>query len=270
MSTGKVPLSLQDYRIALTLAADDPISPAAELLDREAALYYYPVSQTLPSDHMDALEDSLRQCAAGTMRWLLLPTPCAVVACWETLVRLNLAAEALQRAKIALYGAKTQLAFAHHFPTLHPARVAADSHLHMVEMLDITPGDRVVVPVAQRTRVDWPTLLASSGAEVLAPPAYRLLLGRGGDDLPGLLWGGLVDAVVFFTENSVRHFMIRLKAEGGTGDMLHHVVVAALDAPTAQAAQAYGIPHVVLPTESNFAALAEALAASFAVAAPLT
>jgi uroporphyrinogen-III synthase len=268
MSTGKVPPSLQGCRIALTVAADDPISPAAELLDREAALFYYPVAQTLPPDDISALDNSLRECAAGTVRWLLLPTPRAVEATAEALARLNLGAADLQQVSIALYGAKTQLGFAHHFPTLRPARVAADSHPHMVELLDLSPGDRVVVPVAQRTRVDWPTLLAASGVEVLAPAAYRLLLGQGGDDLPGLLWGGLIDAVVFFTENSVRHFMIRLKAEGGTGDMLRHVVVAALDAPTAQAAQAYGFTHVVLPTEPTFAALAEALAGALSVAAP--
>ena len=92
-------------------------------------------------------------------------------------------------------------------------------------------------------------------------------MGRGGDDLPGLLWGGLIDAIVFFTENGVRHFVIRLKVEGGSLDMLGDVVVACLDAQTAEAAKAYDLNVQVLPNDGTFAALAENLAHFFSTEA---
>src|SRR5690606_23800815 len=99
------------------------------------------------------------------------------------------------------------------------------THEQLINAMQLTPDDAVVIPIAQRSRADWPELIASHGASADIVAAYRLLLGRGGDDVPGLLWEGNVDALFFLTENSVRHFAIRLKAEGGTLDMLNDVVV---------------------------------------------
>ena len=78
--------------------------------------------------------------------------------------------------------------------------------------------------------------------------------------LPGLLWAGVVDAVVFTSEANVRYFARRLAAEGGSLAMLDHVCVACLEPPTAQAAQALGLRVQVVPAEHSPHALALALA----------
>ena len=72
--------SLQGCRIALITAADDAYTPANQLRDREAALLFYPASQTLPPDSYDELDAALSRCQRGEVDWLLLTTPCAVEA----------------------------------------------------------------------------------------------------------------------------------------------------------------------------------------------
>ena len=263
MPSSKVIPTLQGCRIALTIAADDPFSPAAQLADREAQLFFYPVAQVLPPDSYNELDAALQRCGRGEIDWLLLTTPCAVEAVAERLRSLQIDPSTVNDLKFAFYGAKTRLTAASLFPSWKSALPEFATHQQQVEALQPGAEETVVIPTALRSRVDWPNLLRATGAETLAVPAYRLLLGRGGDDLPGLLWGGLVDAVLFFTENSVRHFVIRLKVEGGSLDMLGDVVVAAFDAQTAAAAQAYGLHVQVVPAQPTLDALAESLAAHF-------
>lgn len=258
--------SLQGYRIALTIAADAPISPAGELRAREAALFYYPVSQTLPPNGYDELDSALRRCRQGEVQWLLLTTPCAVEAVNQRLAELQIDPSALSSVKIALYGGTTRLTVQSLAPSWSSAIADQSTHRHFVAAMNLSAGDTVVVPLALHSRADWQPLLESAGAETVAVPAYRLILGRGGDDLPGLLWGGLIDAIVFLTENNVRHFAIRLKAEGGSLDMLGDVVVACLDAQTAAAARAYDLNVKVVPEQPAYATLAAALAHYFEAA----
>jgi uroporphyrinogen-III synthase len=179
------------------------------------------------------------------------------------MAQLKLAPDALSQAKIALYGAKTRITANALFPSWGAARILEGSHEKAIAALQLNDSDVVVIPVAQRTRSDWAAAIRTSGAQAQIVPAYRLLLGRGGDDLPGMLWGGLVDAIIFFTENSVRHFVIRLKAEGGTLDMLGDVVVASMDEQTATAAAAYGLHTQLLPPKPDYASLAETVAYYF-------
>jgi uroporphyrinogen-III synthase len=251
--------SLQGCRIALTIDADDPFSPASELAEREAAIFYYPVAQTLPPNGYDELDALLLRCQQGEITWLLLPTPCAVEAVAERMAQLEMTADALTETKLALYGAKTHIVAHSIFPNWHSPLLPASTHEELVALMKLQPGDTVVIPLALHSRANWNDLVYATGASALSAPAYRLILGRGGDDLPGLLWGGLIDAIVFFTENSVRHFAIRLKVEGGSLDMLGDVVVACFDPQTAAAAKAYDLNVQILPSEGTFAALAESL-----------
>jgi uroporphyrinogen-III synthase len=258
-----MPPTLQGCRIALTVAADDPLSPADHLRRLEADLLYYPVAQMLPPDSYDELDAILRRCRQGEIDWLLLTAPRAVVAVEERMTQLAFGPAEMSQVKLALYGAMTRWTLAELFPTWESALPHADTHQQLVDAMQLGPHQTVALPLAMRNRTDWPALLYAKQADVLVAPAYRLLLGRGGDDLPSLLWGGIVDAVVFLTENNVRHFVTRLNMEGGTPAMLDHVVVAALDPQTAAAAHAFGLHVQVLPTSYTPAALALALAQFF-------
>lgn len=263
MPANKTFPSLQGCRIALTVAPDDPHSPADDLRMREAALFFYPVAQMLPPDSYDALDQALQDLQRGNATSLLLTTPYAVEAVAERMAHLKLAHDALSQAKIELYGAKTRITAQALFPSWGATLALEGSHDEAMAALQLGDADVVVVPVAQRMRSDWAAAIQTTGAQAQLVPAYRLLLGRGGDDLPGMLWGGLVDAIVFLTEDSVRHFVIRLKAEGGTLDMLGDVVVASMDAQTVAAAAAYGLHTRIMPPKPDYVLLAETLAHYF-------
>jgi uroporphyrinogen-III synthase len=255
--------SLQGCRVALTIAPDDPASPASELGAREAVILHYPVAQWVPPDSYDALDEALTRGRAGAAKWLLLTTPFTVEAVAQRMAELGSSTAGIREARLALFGAKTVLTAAKLMPDWHAAVTHSGTHAEMIAAMQLTTGDTVLLPIAQRSRSDWKDQLAATGAEVDAPSAYRLLLGRGGDDLPGLLWGGLVDAVIFLTENSARHFSIRLKAEGGTLDMLRDVIIACLDGPSAATARAYGLTVHVISPSGDYDALARSLAHRF-------
>jgi uroporphyrinogen III methyltransferase / synthase len=259
--------TLQGCRIALTIAADAPHSPADHLRKLEADLLFYPVAQMLPPDSYDELDAVLQRCRLGEIDWLLLTTPRTVEAVKERMTQLAFGPAEMSSVKLAIYGAMTRLTLAERFPTWESALPHFDTHQQLVDAMQLGPNQAVALPLAIRSRADWPDLVRAGQAEVITAPAYRLLLGRGGDDLPGLLWGGIVDAVVFLTENNVRHFITRLNMEGGTPAMLDHVVVAALDPQTAAAARAFGLHVQVLPTSYTFAALATAIAQYFSTEA---
>jgi uroporphyrinogen-III synthase len=254
---------MRGRRVALTIDADDAHSPANTLRDFDAYVLHYPVAQTLPPDNYDALDAALERCRQGEADWLLLTTPRAVETVAERMSALKIEPSDFRTLKLALFGAMTRLTANELFPKWQSALPHHHSHEQLVDAMALKKGDRVIVPLAQRTRTDWPDLLAADGASAVTVPAYRLLLGRGGDDLPGLLWGGMVDALVFLSENSVRHFVIRLKIEGGSLDMLDDVVIACLDRQTAAAAEAYSLKVHVVPQEYTTAALAESLAHFF-------
>ncbi len=267
MPVNQAPPSLQGRRVALTLAADDPFSPADALRQAKAALLYYPVIQTLPPDSYDSLDNALKQSFGGEVDWLLLTTPCAVEAVASRLTHLGIAAADKPSAKVAYYGAKTQITAAALITTwqsaLPPGATTAATHEEMVSALRIGTGSQVAIPLAQRSRANWSELVTATGATLLDAPAYRLILGRGGDDLPALLWGGFVDSVIFLTENSLRHFSVRLKVEGGSLDMLRDVVVACLDQQTAAAARIFGLHVHVIPEQPTYDALVAGLAHHF-------
>lgn len=263
MSTNKLTPSLQGYRIALIGTSDDPITPSSDLLARAADILYFPVAQTLPPDSLAGLDTALTRSAQGEVQWLLLTTPSAVEAVAERVTHLDISPAALQQVKLALYGAKTTLTAATLLPDWPNALPFFSTRQQLVDAMRLTAADRVVIPLAQHAHPDWASLIEASGAEAIAVPAYRLILERGGDDLPGMLWGGQVDAIVFLTESSVRHFTIRLKLEGGSLDMLNDVLIACLDPQTAGAAQAYNLNAQVISATGDFADLAERLARTF-------
>lgn len=260
MSTNQPTPSLHGCRIALIGASDDPISPASDLLARGAEAVYYPAAQLLPPDNDAALEMALTRCIEGEAEWLLLPTPHAVEAVAAWLTRQEMTPDALHPVKLALYGTMTALTAASHLPNVTSALPPSTTHQQLIDAMNLTQDDRVIVPLTQHARSDWSNLIDSTGAEAITVPAYRLIVGRGGDDLPGMLWGGLIDALVFLTESSVRHFSIRLKLEGGSLDMLEDVAIVCLDPQTAIAARAYDLNVHITATDGDFATLAESIA----------
>lgn len=263
-STATERATLQGRRIALTINDDAVLSPADALRELDAYVLHYPVAQMLPPDSFEELDAALGRSRRGEINWILFTTPRSVEAVAERLAHLQIDPTTLKKVKIAFFGAMTRLVAEAIFPNWKSPLPHFNSHDELIDAMNLNGKSNVLVPMALHSRSNWAGLLAATRATVHAIPAYRLLVGRGGDDLPGMLWGGLVDAVIFLTENSVRHFSIRLKTEGGSLDMLGDVTIACLDPLTAAAARAYGLKVSVIPEEYTLASLVEQLARHFA------
>jgi uroporphyrinogen-III synthase len=226
----------------------------------EAAILYYPLEECLPPESFDELDNALRQWQSGKVAWLLMPSPFAVDAVADRLDVLTLKRDTRVKSNFAFFGALTQLAAKQRLPIGETDLAISTSHADLVLAMQLNDESNVAIALAEHSRTDWPHRFAAVGAKASVVPAYRLRLAHGGDDLPGALWGGLVDAIIFLTEESVRHFSTRLKAEGGTLDMLKHVVVCCLDAPTVAAARAFGLHIHVSPSDQTIPTLVEHLA----------
>jgi uroporphyrinogen-III synthase len=136
----------------------------------------------------------------------LLPTASAVIVLAEAMNQLNISPRQIQKVRIAAYGANTRAAVQEllHLNVNHTPE--AGSHLELVRAMRITPGARVLLPLAAGLRADWLNLLQGMGAQVTAVTAYRAIMCKDGDEVPAILWSGHIDAIAFNSETNVRYF----------------------------------------------------------------
>lgn len=260
--------TLEGRKIALTSSADDPFTPAPHLAALGAELIFYPSAEPVPVEETADLDQALHRAAQGGYDWLILPTRGAVSAVADRLSQLGLKPQDLQPVKLAAYGAMTHQSLDHLLPGVKSEIGETANHAELVKALRLAPGARVLILQPARARTDWVQLFEGFQAQVTSLPAYRLKLATGGDPLPSLLWSGAVDAIVFTSEDNVRHFAQRLTFEGGTLAMLDHVFVACIDPQTATAARNLGLHVQVVPSTHRPDTVAEELANFLAVRAP--
>ena len=60
---------------------------------------------------------------------------------------------------------------------------------YVAEAMKLKPGDRVLLPQSAMTRMNLAKCLRATGAEVTAINAYRTVIGKGGDPVPGAALG---------------------------------------------------------------------------------
>ncbi len=246
--------TLQGRRIGVALAADTPYSPGPAMAARGAELVHYPCEEMLPLDDTRELDDALRDVAAGKYDGLLLTTPDAVAALLARLDELGLDADLLHKTKIAAYGADTRLAL----------QALGRNGSSIQPTPDPEPGSRYLLPISAGRVSDWPERFQARDAHVNVVPAYRAHMRRDGDDLPGMLWAGSIDAMVFVSGDNVRHFATRLRHDGGTLAMLDHVPIACIDQLTQAAAAAFGLRASLVAPEPTPEGLAQVLSDHFA------
>lgn len=257
------PNSLAGLRIALARGPEEVNTAAPELIALGAEVVYYPCLELMRPENTAELDHALQALAAGEFDWLLLPTASAVIVLAESLNQLNISPHQIQKVRIAAYGANAR-ATAQELLHVDVNRIPeTGSHLEMVRAMRITPGTRVLLPLAAGLRADWDRLLQAMGAQVTAVTAYRAIMCRDGDEVPAMLWSGDIDAIAFNSETNVRYFAKRLQVEGGTLDMLDDVCVACIEPQTAAAARALGLRVNIVPHTHTAAGLAAALAEYF-------
>lgn len=249
--------------IGLALDADADYSPAPALAQQSAELIYYPCEEMLPLDDPSEFDAAIQALADGEYDGLLLTTPDAVAALLTRLDALGLERDMLHKAKIAVYGADTQLALQTQLGINGSPQHTTD-HAAFVAALDPQPGSRFLLPIPAGRTPTWTERLTAREARVTTVPAYRAHMRRDGDDLPGMLWAGSIDAMVFVSADNVQYFATRLRHDGATLAMLDHVTIACIDQSTANAAAIFGLHVALIAPDPTSESLAQALVDYFA------
>lgn len=256
---------LSGLHIGVALAADASYSPAPLLARQGAEISYYPCEEMLPLDDLSDLDKAIQDAAEGKFDRILVTTPESVLTLLQRIEALGLDAKRLQQSNLAVFGVDTQMALAAELgqPSADNEDMPTD-YASFVKALDVQPGNTYLLLVPAGRTPEWPEQISAQGAEVSIVPAYRAHMRRDGDDLPGLLWAGRIDTMVFVSADNVRYFATRLRHDGATLAMLDHVPVACIDQRTADTAATYGLRVPIIAPAPTPDALAQAIADYFA------
>ena len=249
---------LENRRIVNTRAEHQAAVLDDLLHARGAVTLEYPCLEIVPVDDASAFDAALRDLIAGRYHWLTLTSANTVFAL----------ARRLESAGLKLTGASFRSA------AIGPAtREAARRWLglesmvvseefvaeSMADAIPIRSGERVLLPESTIARTTLADMLRARGADVTVVPVYRTECGHGGEDVPGLLAQGKIDALTFTSTSTVTNFLERLAREGGRLDDLRGVCAACIGPVTADAARRGGFVNVLMPSEYTLTALAAAM-----------
>ena len=219
----------------------------------------YPCIDIAPALDPAPLDRALRQAAEGAFDWLVFTSANAVEAVDARLKALGMPAGQLVGARVAAVGPGTAAAVAGTFgiaAQLCPEEYLAEA---LAERLVAQHAQRVLVPQAEQAREALVRILEANGVKVEAVTAYRTVLGSGGVNVPGLLQGGRVDAVVFASPSAVDNMAVRFERENGDWDLVRKACIACIGPVTSAAAGRRGLRVQVLPQTHTIAALVDGL-----------
>lgn len=261
---GDIAGPLEGRRVLNTRAVHQAAELDALLSARGALPLAYPCIRIEPPRDCTALDEAVREAAAGSFDWLLLTSANAVHAIAGRLA--GLAVGPLPAGlHVAAIGTGTAQAAERELgrsPELVPDGARAEA---LLSALSLRPGLRVLLPQGELAR----PLLARELAErarVVAPIAYRTLVGSGGVDLPTLLATGQVDAVALTSPSTARNLAARLESDGVSLRALTSVPAACIGPLTADAAVRLGSP-IIAAREQSLAGLVDVLETFFSTVA---
>lgn len=216
----------------------------------------YPCIDIALPEEMVALEEALHDLVEGKYDWLLLTSANTVRIIADQLTALKLS---LSDVHIAVIGPKTAEAVEELLGM--GVDLAAQNYTAegLARALQPVAGLRFLLPQSEIARPVLANALRDHGADVTTIVAYRTVLGRGGDDIPGLLARGEIDAITFSSSSTVRNFVTRLESEGGSTSQLEGVCLAAIGPITAATMNSLDLEVTVTPQEYTMESLVVAL-----------
>ncbi|MBV7335770.1 uroporphyrinogen-III synthase [Chloroflexi bacterium TSY] len=256
-------LSLSGIRVAITRATHQ-VAEQRQLLERLGAIvYHYPTIAIVPPIDLAPLDQALENVRNGLYDWLILTSTNTVFALADRIQTLNMPLDVLAPLNVAVVGTTTKAAAIQQLGV--QVDVVPDSYTteSLAQTLNLTAGTRVLLPQSAIAKPTIQNSLEQQDVVVNTVEAYRTVVATGGDDVPGLLWEGQIDAITFTSASSVRYFYKRLTMEGGTMDMLDDVVVASIGPVTAEAVQAYGVRVSIVPSVHTIDGLTQGLVRYF-------
>jgi uroporphyrinogen-III synthase len=251
---------LNDKRVVVTRSADQVDELATLLRYYDAIPVFYPCIAIVPPQDTSALDRALLKASANEFEWLVFTSAHAIEAVVARLDPLNIT---LGHLKIAVIGPKTA----------RSARELLDTEVDFIASkyvaetlaseLNVTKGQRVLLPQSEIARPVLVERLTERGAIVTPVLAYRTVMGQGGDDVPSMLALGQIEAITFTSASTVHHFLARLLNEGGSRSDLEDICLAAIGPVTASALQDASLQATVIPSDYTVEAMVDALEVYF-------
>ncbi|GAB4569657.1 MAG: hypothetical protein Kow0077_02550 [Anaerolineae bacterium] len=234
------------------------------LLDSQGAVpVAYPCIAIAPPEDTDSLDRALTAAAEGEYDWLVVTSANTVRALADRLNVLGMGHDALRGLHVAAVGPATADAARDLLSVtiaLTPDEYIAES---LAEALARESGGRVLLPQSEIARPVLAERLRAAGLTVEAVTAYRTVQGTGGEDVPGLLAQGQIDAVTFTSSSTVENFFARLDSERPGLTLPATVCLACIGPIAARTLAAHGYSAQVVPDEHTLDGLVSALARWF-------
>ena len=222
---------------------------------RGATVLNYPCIEIVPPANTAALDQALRDLAAGRFTWLILTSANTVLAIAERLRVLKLTLDQQSFATIAVgsataHAAQSMLGIRE--IALPPTFVAES----LAESLDLAPNTTVLLPESAIARPILADLLRAKGAHVTVVNAYQTICLH--DDAQRLPLAD-IHAITFTSSSTVTCFVERLRRAGQRMADVADLLVACIGTKTATTARACGFTRIITAAEHTLDGLVTAL-----------
>lgn len=229
-------LPLAGFRVLLTRPKSLISQTAQRLREKGAEVLELPAIATVPMEDMSRLYQALQN--LEQYAWLVFTSPTGAEVFFEELLRCRKDVRSLGNLKLAAIGEGTAKKLAERglFADLLPKTYDGDS-LGAALAAQIQPGEKVLIPRAEKGNENLTRLLTEAGAQVDDVPTYRTVYetSRWMDEKKEFE-NNRIDCVVFTSASTVRGFV-----EGTQGIDYTKVRAACIGKQTKAAADAYGM-----------------------------
>ena len=248
--------SLSGKRVVVTRAPHQAADLADLLRSRGARPVLYPCIEIRPPEVTDDLDAGLLAAVGGHFDWLIITSANTALIIQQRMHDLDFS---LEEIPVAVVGPKTAEATR----TLLGIEVSLIAEEYTAEGLTLALGDltgqRLLLPQSAIARATLAAALQAAGASVTVAEAYRTELGRGGDDVAGMLAASAIEAITFTSPSTAQNFMRRLAEENSLANLVDTICLAAIGPVTAKAMRKLGLQVNVMPEKYTLPELVEAL-----------
>jgi uroporphyrinogen-III synthase len=247
---------LRGRRVVITRSAAQA-GEMGQLLNKYGAVpVLYPCIEIVPPENTGALDSALLKASENEFDWLVITSANTVEAIVDRLEALEII---LGDLSIAAIGPKTAESAREHLAA--QVHFVSDEYVAeaLVDQMEVTGGQRILLPQSEIARPILADRLAEKGAVVSAVVAYRTAMGQGGEDVPSLLASGQIDAITFTSASTVHYFLARLKDESAERVDLDGICLAAIGPVTAGALRDVSLPVTLTSSTYTVPALVAAL-----------
>jgi uroporphyrinogen III methyltransferase/synthase len=245
-------------RVLVTRSREQASALSARLRELGADPIEFPTIRTLPPDDSGPMDRAIAQLA--TYDWLILTSVNGVKYFMGRLLNQNLDARALAGIRLASIGPATAAELEKY--TLRVDYVPDNYVAEAVAAgLDVSEGDRVLLPRADLARPTLVEELRARGCAVDEVVAYRTVPHEHSSEAIDALFQKRFDIVTFTSSSTVRNLvtMLQDRSGGNWRDLFDGTTVACIGPITAETAQQMGLEPDIVADEYTIQGLVQAV-----------